>query len=151
MPITLAVPDPRIANEGDSFVEIVKIIKGLVDCSTTSEDCSWLDGFARIRAEPEMNAVAFESTVYQYALAREKIWITKEQAEAYEGGGERRCLCPHEIKNNCKIQKIGHCLSFKKMKAYLIAGENLPQSMQKNKYIICKTHKPYPYKIIKEN
>lgn len=144
------MPDPRIANEGDSFADIVKLITGLVEYSNTSEDCSWLDGFARIKAEPQMNSVAFESTVYQYALAREKICINKEQAEAYEDKGNHSCLCPCEMKNNCKVRG-GFCLCRKKMKAYLIAGEKLPTSIQKNKYIICKIQRPYPYKIVKGN
>ena len=66
LPITLAIPDPRIMDEGDSFEEISKLIKNLIEFSSIGEECSWLDGFARIKADPQLNSVAFESTAYKY-------------------------------------------------------------------------------------
>lgn len=144
----MAIPDPRVNNEGDSFEDLVKLLKGLAELSTVSEECSWLDGFAKIRAEPQMNSVAFETTVYQYSLAREKVTVSKEQAVLFKGIKSQHCHCPNELKNNCKIQKFGHCISTKKMRGYLIVGEEIPMSMLKNKFIICRSHRPFPYKIV---
>ena len=149
LPITLAIPDPRIANEGDSLLDIVKVIKGLVSFSPICEECSWLDGFARIRADPQLNSIAFESTAYQYALAKEKISVSKEQVVQYTEHMTTTCLCPNELKNNCKLQEYGLCSSQKKMKGYFIAGKDFPTSMLKNKFIIFKIHHPFPYKIVK--
>ena len=40
LPITLAIPDPRIMDEGDSFEEISKLIKNLIEFSSIGEECS---------------------------------------------------------------------------------------------------------------
>jgi hypothetical protein len=149
LPITLAIPDPRIENEGDSFFDIAKLIDKFSQFSIMSEEGSWLDGFARIRAEPQMNSVAFESTAYQYALAKEKVVVSKEQADNYIEFKSTGCLCPNEIKNSCKMAEVGQCLSLKKMKGYLITGREFPKSMLKNKFIVFKLHQPHNYKIVR--
>ena len=149
LPITLAIPDPRISNEGDSFLDIVNVIKVLASFSFINEECSWLDGFARIRADPQMNSVAFESTAYQYALAKEKITVSKEQVDKYNEKNIMQCICLNELKYHCSLKEFGICTSKKKMKAYLIAGKDFPSSMLKNKFIILRMNHPYPYKIVK--
>lgn len=149
LPITLALPDPRIANEGDSMMDVVKFIVALAEFSPNCDECSWLDGFARIRAEPQLNTIAYESTAYQYALAREKVEVSRDQVESYVAKTVLRCACPNELKNNCKLAEFGSCSSYKKMRGYLIAGKDMPTSMTKNKFLIYKLHSPHPYKVIK--
>jgi hypothetical protein len=137
-----------MTNEGDSFYEVAKMVEACSHFSLISEECSWLDGFARIRAEPQMHSVAFESTVLQFALAKEKVTVNKAQVEEYRGYINEQCLCPNELKQTCRISEVGKCASSKKMKVYLIAGKEVPRSMMKNKFIVMKTKHAHVYKVL---
>lgn len=137
-----------MSNEGNSFGEISGLIKKLVEFSEYTDERSWLDGYARLKADPQMNCIAFESTGYQYSLAKDNIIVTKDQLESYKKPLLSYCTCPNEFRPHCKFKEYGHCTSLKNMKGYLIAGKEIPVSMLKNKFIVLKLHDPFPYKII---
>lgn len=149
LPITLAVPDPRVGGEGDSFESICSVIVSLSGFSSGNEVPSWMDSFARIREEPQHHCVAFESSAYQFALIKDKIKPARSDilTPHPEPG---HCICQPDLKPICKYLNHGKCTIRHKLKPYKLANKDYPSSLQKNKFIIFKPNKPEAYKSLSQ-
>jgi hypothetical protein len=115
--------------------------------SHTSEEQSWIDGFAKIRQEGQLNCTAFETSAYQYGLLRDKVKVSRVQAESFIEE-EDHCICQYDIKNLCKSRNFGRCTVRSKLKQLKMTGNEIPTSLHKNKFIIFKLHRPGGYKIV---
>lgn len=147
LPITFAVGDPRVDNNGSDFTEIALIISYLSSFSADFDQCSWIDGFAQFRERCQKDCLAFESSLYQVGLTQQRIKVQKSQILSGHFDSVDKCLCPNDMKKNCKSMEYGTCTSFKKMSAYRKTGQNIPTCFMKNKFIVHRALTGYPYKV----
>ena len=137
LPITLAVPDPRIEGFGASFEEIAAIVELLCHFSADLEESSWMEGFAKIRQQPQQDCLAFETSAYQFGLAQKpgrKVVLPDDG----------KCLCPYDMRSSCKVKDFGRCTVYKKMKNV----ENEVKYWDKNKFILFRPVTGSPYKVV---
>ena len=137
--------DLRVSGEGDTFYEIVDNIKRFSVISPICEDCSWLDWFTKIKSELQVFLQAFETTAFQFVLAKDQVNVTKDQVDSYINTSVKCCVCPIDMKTNCSYNEYGTCMSYKYMKGYLISGKKVP-SLLKNKFVVGLPKYSYTYK-----